>query len=69
MTTYLPTSIKILPVRPVSGLFTGAWIARPLHWANTSSERMYTISDKKRATLQSPFFVFAIMPMPAPQIV
>jgi len=23
-------------VRPVQGLFTGAWIARPGHWANTS---------------------------------
>jgi hypothetical protein len=24
------TSIKILPVRPVAGLFTGAWIAKAI---------------------------------------
>lgn len=31
----------MLPVRPVSGLFTGAWIARPLHWANTFFQVQY----------------------------
>jgi hypothetical protein len=36
----------------VSGLFTGAWIARPLHWANTfSGEQFKSFRHKKWATM------------------